>query len=254
MNGPVMNPFRNLEDAYFYHEFRPHFHDVPVRLLNDFFEKQPQSALDVACGTGHSSIALKSVVSEVYGLDNVSKMVEVAKESYPEIQFFEGKAENLPFTNGSVDLVNISMGLHWVDHHLFLKEASRVLINKGYLVVDNYGFEGIISNARIEQEEHFKFFTEFLPSANKNKSYSEKGLLHVNSLSLVKTEKYQKVIEMDGESFINFLQTTSNFLILNDSEREDALEEMRSVYGKIFNGQSLKLGFGGELRIYQKEV
>lgn len=254
MSTHIWNPFLKAENGLSYHHNRPHFHEIPFSSVKNFIKDKVERALDVACGTGHSTNALEELAKEVHGIDQSHEMIRIAKKSFPHISFSEGKAEVLPFENQYFDLVNISMGLHWVEHHQFFKEVSRVLKNEAYFIIDNYGFEGVISHQKIDQDEHFEFFKNFLPSADKNKSYGAKGLLKVNSLRLVKEDRYKKTIKMNREEFIKFLQTTSNFLILADKRKDEVLKEMEQVYRKIFEGNFLELGFGGEFKIYQKQV
>ncbi len=253
MSAKVRNPFAFISDPALYHDLRPRYHEEVLNLLNDFFKSAPEYALDVACGTGHSTETLSKLCPQVVGVDSSSSMIEEAKRRYPKLEFFIGDAESLPFENDCFNLVNISMGLHWVDHHLFLAEAARVLKTDGFLVTDNFGFEGVVTDIEVEQEEHLNFFNDFLPGANRNKTYSEKGLLHINSLVVKEEYNFKKIVEMNKESFIYFLQTTSNFLILSDVEKESVLKKMTSLYERIFKDEDLKLGFGGEIKIYQKQ-
>jgi ubiquinone/menaquinone biosynthesis C-methylase UbiE len=253
MSAKVRNPFSFIHDPGLYHDYRPRYHDEVLPFLEGFFKEPPEYALDVACGTGHSTETLAKLCSQVVGVDSSQEMIAEAKKRYQDLVFVVGDAESLPFEDEMFDLVNISMGLHWVDHHLFLGEVSRVLKNSGHLVTDNFGFEGVVINIKTEQEEHFNFFEDFLPEANRNKSYSEKGLLHVNSLVVKDEFSFKKIVTMNENSFVNFLQTTSNFLILSDEEKADATNRMNSLYNKIFKEADLKLGFGGEIKIYQKQ-
>lgn len=50
----------------------------------------------------------------------------------------ESPAEELPFEDGSVDLVTAMSAFHWFDHSRFLQEAHRVLKPNGCLAVLNY--------------------------------------------------------------------------------------------------------------------
>ncbi|MDC1175420.1 hypothetical protein OAT67_08480 [Bacteriovoracaceae bacterium] len=54
----VTNPFKLEVEAKRYHEYRPQYHSIPYKLVNDFVGKRYSKSLDVACGTGHSTMAL----------------------------------------------------------------------------------------------------------------------------------------------------------------------------------------------------
>jgi ubiquinone/menaquinone biosynthesis C-methylase UbiE len=95
------------------------------------------SVLDVGCGNGRlvHEISLK-VAIKAHGIDIAPKMVEVCREKYPDIDFQVTSGEDLPFSDGSLDMVTIC----WVLHHLnnpvnFFNEAHRVLRPGGMLVV-----------------------------------------------------------------------------------------------------------------------
>ncbi len=50
----------------------------------------------------------------------------------------ESPAEELPFEDGSVDLVTTMSAFHWFDRSRFLQEAHRVLKPHGCLAILNY--------------------------------------------------------------------------------------------------------------------
>lgn len=50
-----------------------------------------------------------------------------------------GIAEELPFPDGSVDLLTAASAAHWFDTERFLKEAVRVLKPRGCLAFFGYG-------------------------------------------------------------------------------------------------------------------
>ena len=84
--------------------------------------------LDVGSGPGHICGALNEMGCEMSGIDFSDSMVGVAKENYPEVDFRQGNAEELPFEAGFFDTV-IS---NFVVHHLarpneVFSEVSRVL-------------------------------------------------------------------------------------------------------------------------------
>lgn len=50
-----------------------------------------------------------------------------------------GTAEELPFPDGSVDLLTAASAAHWFDAERFIKEAIRVLKPRGCLALFGYG-------------------------------------------------------------------------------------------------------------------
>jgi SAM-dependent methyltransferase len=88
--------------------------------------------LDVATGPGHIAAAAAQRGARVVGLDFSSAMVAEAIQRYPPVDFREGDAEALPFSNGSFDAVTMNFGLlHVGQPERAVREAGRVLIPGG---------------------------------------------------------------------------------------------------------------------------
>ena len=72
--------------------------------------------LDVACGTGNAAIPAAAAGGEVTGLDITPELFEDARrraaEAGVEIEWVEGDAEDLPFEDGSFDVVALDLRLH----------------------------------------------------------------------------------------------------------------------------------------------
>lgn len=92
--------------------------------------------LDIAAGTGTSSVALAKSGATVVALDFSSGMIAEGRRRHPEIEFVEANAEKLPFGDDEFDAVTISFGLRNVTHpQVALAEMFRVLKPGGRLVV-----------------------------------------------------------------------------------------------------------------------
>ncbi len=97
---------------------------------------KPLNVLDIACGTGDSSIELKKNGINVTGIDIADKMLEKAKIKSPDIDFILGSAESLPFENNSFDAVTISFGIRNFDNRdKCIKEIHRVIKKDGVLCI-----------------------------------------------------------------------------------------------------------------------
>jgi len=86
------------------------------------------SILDVGCGPGYVSAAAADRGAKPTGLDFSEEMVAIAKRMFPQIEFKEGDAQNLPFADVSFDrvLANFAL-LHLADPERAIAEAFRVL-------------------------------------------------------------------------------------------------------------------------------
>jgi len=103
-----------------------------IKKIGDFLKlHEPVPwALDVACGTGQSTLALKEVASQVVGTDTSREMLDRAPRE-AGVQYVEASAEDLPFADGSFRLVTVALALHWFERSRFLTEASRCLTRAG---------------------------------------------------------------------------------------------------------------------------
>jgi demethylmenaquinone methyltransferase/2-methoxy-6-polyprenyl-1,4-benzoquinol methylase len=109
-------------------------------------------ALDVCCGTGDIAYALARLGAKTIGLDFSEPMLDVAKAriasrksstpgsllQYPD--FLQGNAEQLPFPNGTFDIVTVGYGLrNLASWERGLEEMERVARPGARLVVLDFG-------------------------------------------------------------------------------------------------------------------
>ncbi len=98
--------------------------------------KAGEQILDIAAGTGTSSMAFLSEGVRVVAADFSKGMLEVGKKKYPKLEFVFADAMKLPFKDEEFDVVTMSFGLRNVqDHRVALGEFLRVLKPGGRLVI-----------------------------------------------------------------------------------------------------------------------
>jgi demethylmenaquinone methyltransferase/2-methoxy-6-polyprenyl-1,4-benzoquinol methylase len=92
--------------------------------------------LDLAAGTGTSSVPFREAGATVIPCDFSVGMLQVGKKARPELPFVAGDGTQLPFADGTFDAVTISFGLrNIVDPVAGLRELRRVTRPGGRLVV-----------------------------------------------------------------------------------------------------------------------
>jgi SAM-dependent methyltransferase len=106
-------------------QFIPH-------LINAAQVSSGMSVLDVACGPGYVSAAVRELGAVPTGIDFSEKMIAIAKTMFPDISFAQGDAQNLRFEDASFDRVLINFGLLHLSHpENGCAEACRVLKSGG---------------------------------------------------------------------------------------------------------------------------
>lgn len=98
--------------------------------------KPGERVLDLAAGTGTSSLPFAKLGASVVPCDFSLGMLKVGKGRLPELNFTAGDGMKLPFADNSFDAVTISFGLRNIaDPSVGLKELYRVTKPGGRLVV-----------------------------------------------------------------------------------------------------------------------
>ena len=95
-----------------------------------------ERVLDLAAGTGSSSLPFVRPARSVVAADFSLGMLQVGKRTHPALDLLAGDALRLPFADGAFDAVTISFGLRNVaDVDAALPEMARVTRPGGRLVV-----------------------------------------------------------------------------------------------------------------------
>jgi ubiquinone/menaquinone biosynthesis C-methylase UbiE len=98
--------------------------------------------LDVACGTGVVANRVNLVSRKfcsVSGIDINEGMLNVARNN-PQIAWYQGSATNLPFEDGSFDVVLCQQGLQYFpDRGAAMNEMARVLTPGGRIALNVWG-------------------------------------------------------------------------------------------------------------------
>src|SRR5260370_9735565 len=94
-------------------------------------DQRPKRILDLGCGTGRFSEALRArFEAEVIGIDPSKKMLEQArsKPSGGSIRYEPGRGESIPLSDHSVDLIFMSMIFHHFDDPTLAARECRPVL------------------------------------------------------------------------------------------------------------------------------
>jgi ubiquinone/menaquinone biosynthesis C-methylase UbiE len=237
-----MNYFSPKSAAQRYAKGRPYFHPLIVKRIREFLPIKERlfSALDVGCGTGLSTIALKEIAQNITGVDASEEMIALAPEE-DGVRYFVAAAENLPFEQNEFDLLTVSQVFHWLDPSGFLEEANRVLRPNGWLIAyDNY-----FSGQMIENAEFHGWFKEYLaryPVPPRGEISFTPENTDPYGFHLLKEERHENKIRFSLAALIDYLVTQSNVIALVEGGREN-IEEARSWLTRVIEPM---FGRGGE--------
>ena len=114
---------------------------------------RPGAILDVGCGTGRllESAHTRFPGATLVGVDAAIEMVRQAQGKHPDgaIKFQQAVAEELPFPDGSFDLVFSTMTFHhWRDRAKGAAEVARMLTPGGRWLVAEFVATGFMKPVR----------------------------------------------------------------------------------------------------------
>lgn len=122
--------------AFHYASYRPSLHEPILRSCLD--QKKFKHGLDVGCGTGVSSIALKKFCDRVSGVDPSDKMIaQTVAENSITYQLMTEK--NLPFPDNTFDICTYAGAWWYGKSQALLDETIRVSTPNATILL--YDFE-----------------------------------------------------------------------------------------------------------------
>ncbi|MBI4889097.1 MAG: class I SAM-dependent methyltransferase [Acidobacteria bacterium] len=102
------------------------------------WNRRPGWALDVGCGAGLSTRALRPWSERCVGLEPAQEMLRVARREAAEARLVGGSAECLPLRAESVSLISAAGSLNFCNVERAFEEMRRVLAGGGALVVYDF--------------------------------------------------------------------------------------------------------------------
>ena len=133
--------FYDAQIARHYAAYRPPLHKM---ILDDALNGQLfETGLDVGCGTGCSTFALKKYCDYVVGIDSSIEMLQQAPNQ-PAVHYLNASGEKIPILDNSIDVVTIAGSLSYMDRELLVKEINRICRQDAEIIV--YDFEVDLSD------------------------------------------------------------------------------------------------------------
>ena len=108
---------------------------ITIKMINKFVDFKDKIVLEIGCGDGKTSSLLADNTKRYIGIDPDSKSIKNANSLFENVDFRIGSGESLEFENSYFDIVLFTLSLHHQNSRLALKEANRVLAEKGQLLI-----------------------------------------------------------------------------------------------------------------------
>jgi len=245
-----MNFFSSKTAAERYAKGRPNVQAAAIRTFKEFAKvTQPfKRCLDVGCGTGLSSVAVAEICDSVIGVDISEGMLAHATK-HPKIQYQKSDAENLPFEDKTFDLITVGLAMHWFDQPAFLKEAERVLMLGGWLVIYNNEFTHKMKDVPKFTDWFSNSYLKRYPNPPRKNELAFNEKLAGDGFEFHGKGEFTNDIPMTQEQFVSYLTTQSNVIakVEQGSERIEDVKKWLSdstqeFFEKIKSGTLLFRG------------
>lgn len=239
----MSNPFAS-DAAERYHVGRPRHHERTLRHLG-FALPRHGVVLDVAGGTGLSTIALQSLGANAVCIDIAMPMLAVARREVPALA---AAAESLPVRDGGGVMITVSSGVHWFDQEAFYAEARRALADDGVLVLYEHGFLGVMVGRDDFSEWSWRVYGERYPAPPRG---TLAGTAVPTGFTKVGEDGFTERIALTRDELVAYLLTQSNTIDPVEAGRE-SLDEvatwLRDSLTPFYDGESCaELEFFGRI-------
>ena len=223
-----------------YAKGRPYFQPLVIGRVREALslsEPLPKG-LDACCGTGLSSLALKGLAARVVGVDLSEEMLAFAPRG-AGVDFCLAPAEDLPFAEGSFDVVAVCQAFHWLDRQRFLAEARRVLGAGGLLVAYDDYMTGRMEGSEAFGSWYAESYVKRFPAPPRGRLSLEEGEAEAAGFRPLLDERFENSIAFTPEGWVDFVTSHSNII----AAVEGGTEEIGEVRGWLREG--VEPFFGG---------
>lgn len=204
-----------------YAAYRPKVHSIAVQWLEKAIPgKRFTRALDVACGTGDSTLPLAQIADEVSGIDSSDEMLNIARQHGLNVHKAD-YTELMPF--GRFDLISTCMAFHWFDSDAAIDSYKAASSQDAIWLIYNFGFGGHSSSDEFNQWLRKSYYEKY-PSPPRAKTCNVSPDSDPELQLLAKDNGWLPV-EFSKESLFGYLSTQSN--LEHQLRQGESLEDIR---------------------------
>lgn len=189
-----------------YDRFRPKVQEIVLDWIREHCGNvRFQSALDVACGAGDSTLPLLTICDCVLGVDSSEVMLAIAQKKGLTIR----KADYSEIaTLGKFDLISTCMAFHWFDCATAIKAYKAASLPGAIWVIYNFAFGGHSTNTEFNRWFTADYLKRYPSPARSNE---QDALLYKDKdLTPVAKGSGWLPLELSADALCGYLTTQSN--------------------------------------------
>jgi ubiquinone/menaquinone biosynthesis C-methylase UbiE len=205
--------------------------------------------LDLGCGTGIVSRILRERLggaANIVGVDVSAPMIEKARSVAPEVDFRQANAMDLPFPDGSFDIVLCQEMLQFVPDRLAaLREVRRVLMPGGRFITSAWRprseqpfFEalGRVAERHLGKSNDARWS---LDGAELGRCLAEAGFADIHLETVSFTDRFREF-----STRMNAMASNFDLTALSEADKERRFAAVEADSAEVFARFALDDGFG----------
>lgn len=243
-------PYFTLDEAATrYDLYRPKVHNIIKAWLRDAgLTGEFDDIIDIACGTGDSTVPLLDIGKNIVGIDQSERMLSKAKEKgiNAKLMGYENAHEL-----GQFNLITTCMAFHWFDFDEALEAYKRASADCAIWLIYNYSFGGSAQSAEFNDWFMNAYLKEF-PTPPRNKQTA--SFDDVTDVKQLASSKGQIPITMSRETLIKYLTTQSNIeaKVIDGMSYEEVEAKLNEMLAGIEFGSDFLYNFTYDIYQFKK--
>ncbi|MEA5359216.1 class I SAM-dependent methyltransferase [Amycolatopsis sp., V23-08] len=203
-----------------YAEHRPDYAREAIEWGLAGAEGTPRRVLDLAAGTGKVTVTLAELGLDVTAVEPDPEMLAELSRLLPSVTALEGRAEQIPLPDASVDAVFVGQAFHWFDAGLAMTEMARVL-RPGGVFVPMWNYE----------DESVPWVAEFTETAGiggrrPNTDTEQQPATHA-AFTAFESSRFRHAHRRTAESLVETFQTYSRVIVSDEAETAPLVAQVR---------------------------
>lgn len=222
---------------------RPWIHKDIIGEIAKEYEKRSdfQNGLDVGCGAGLSTKALRLICEHVTGTDISEAMINVCQTLYKDsgYNFYAASAEETRHPDKLYDIVTAAGMVNWVDRDKFLDRMHDIMTSDGLLVIYDFWITDRMKENNTYKEWYQNQYLSEFPKPPRKENVWHQDEMREHFL-IRKQTTYEICWKFGLEEFVDFMMIQSNVNAKVESGertmtevREWMLGTLRPIFGDL---------------------
>lgn len=208
-----------------YADYRPGY---PVAAVRWLVGARPARVLELGAGTGNITTEIAALGHAVAASDTSVEMLQQLRRRVPSVRTFVSRAEAIPLSTRSVDVVVAAQAFHWFDKERALPEIARVLSPGGVLSV-------VWNNADFEVPWVRKVFA-LATTVDTDQGVGDDPVEGSQLFAKSETTVFRHWQQLHRASLIGFVASQSRVATMAPAQREQVLADVGALYDSYGRG------------------